>query len=600
MHIETVMVARPGSNLFYYVWKLLRLRWIIFYNGFLRAKTGRKIIMVLLGLFLLGVVATVFLLSWVLLRFLRSPTLLQYGGDIQMVLSNVPVMILTAAFLGILLTSFGVLLQALYLAGDMDFLLSAPIPIRAVFISKMLQAILPNFSLISLFGLPVLFGMGIAGGYNILYFPLVIIVLAFMALAAAGLSSLLVMGIARIFPARRVAEVLAFIGAIISILCSQSGQLSNQIDWTRYSNTNLTSSLNTLSKVNTPWSPLAWGGRALVDIGEGRWGSGLLFLILSLGITGGLFIVSLNTAERLYYSGWAGMQVSPRRKKVAPAARPQANENRGRINPVSTLLRRIMPAPIRGVIWKDLLVVRRDLRNMSQVVTPLIFGLIYGIMLLRNGGNAPAGRGEAPEIFTFALKQATIYGSVALSLFVSWSLLSRLALTAFSQEGKSYWLIKSAPVSSGKLLISKFLVAFIPSLALGWLFLAAISLVQRASPAIFLFGLCTVALSIAGIDGVNLAFGVTGARLDWEDPRQMTSGSQSCLSSLLSFGYLVLTLLLFFGPPIGLSLLTGLSVVNLPVWVGQVFGLALGGVVSLVGAVLPLMMVRDRVARIGE
>ena len=55
--------------------------------------------------------------------------------------------VLGGAFLGILLTSFGVLLQALYLAGDMDFLLSAPIPMRAVFLTKLLQAILPNFGL---------------------------------------------------------------------------------------------------------------------------------------------------------------------------------------------------------------------------------------------------------------------------------------------------------------------------------------------------------------------------------------------------------------------------------------------------------------------
>jgi len=49
----------------------------------------------------------------------------------------------------------GVLLQALYLSNDMDFLLAAPIPIRAVFLTKLLQAVLPNFILVMLIGLPV-------------------------------------------------------------------------------------------------------------------------------------------------------------------------------------------------------------------------------------------------------------------------------------------------------------------------------------------------------------------------------------------------------------------------------------------------------------
>jgi hypothetical protein len=111
---------------------------------------------------------------------------------------------------------------ALYLAGDMDFLLSTPIPIRAVFISKLLQAILPNFGLICLFALPMLYGLGASLGYQWLYYPLVLTLLAVLALAAAGIASLLVLFIVRIFPARRVAEVLGFVGAIFHC-CSRPG-----------------------------------------------------------------------------------------------------------------------------------------------------------------------------------------------------------------------------------------------------------------------------------------------------------------------------------------------------------------------------------------
>ena len=95
-------------------------------------------------------------------------------------------MILAALFLGILFTSFGVLLQALYLSGDMDFLLTSPVPIRAVFVTKLLQAVLPNFGLIALFGLPVLFGLGFSEHYNFLYYPLVLLIMIALTLAAAG------------------------------------------------------------------------------------------------------------------------------------------------------------------------------------------------------------------------------------------------------------------------------------------------------------------------------------------------------------------------------------------------------------------------------
>jgi ABC-type transport system involved in multi-copper enzyme maturation permease subunit len=104
----------------------------------------------------------------------------------------------------------------------MDFLLSAPVPIRAVFVAKLLEAILPNLALIALIGLPVLFGLGLSSGYNILYYPLVILVMGMLALSAAGISSLLVMAIVRVVSPRRVAEILGFFGAILSIICSQS------------------------------------------------------------------------------------------------------------------------------------------------------------------------------------------------------------------------------------------------------------------------------------------------------------------------------------------------------------------------------------------
>jgi len=113
------------------------------------------------------------------------------------------------------------------------FLTGTPIPIHAVFITKLLQAILPNFGLICLFSLPLLFGLGAAGNYNFLYYPLVVVVLAAMALSAASLSALLVMLIVRVVPARRVAEIIGFATATISIICSQSGQFARFSNFSR-------------------------------------------------------------------------------------------------------------------------------------------------------------------------------------------------------------------------------------------------------------------------------------------------------------------------------------------------------------------------------
>ena len=162
--------SQPSGRVLPAIWNLLRLRVRISLNSFRHAKPGRKVLSVIGILAVLGFAGFIFFLSTLVLGFLRSPDLAQYVGiQAGPLLQAIPPLTLSAMFVGILVTSFGVLLQALYLSGDMDFLLSFPLPIRAVFVAKLLQAVLPNLGLISLFGLPVLFGLGVSGGYNFLY-----------------------------------------------------------------------------------------------------------------------------------------------------------------------------------------------------------------------------------------------------------------------------------------------------------------------------------------------------------------------------------------------------------------------------------------------
>jgi ABC-2 type transport system permease protein len=578
--------AAFSNDLWSVVWKLLRLRILIFVSGFRRAKLRAKIVMILAVVLIVIFLGFIFFLSWTLLRFFRSPMLVTLLGDINPVLESVPVLIVTGTFIGILLTSFGVLLQALYLAGDMDFLLSAPVPIRAVFLSKMLQAILPNFGLVCLFALPVLYGLGLSSGYSFFFFPLVLLVMAALALAAAGLASLFVMLVVRVFPARRVAEVLGFIGAIFSFICSQSGQLAR---WGEAGPQQAQQALQMVTRLNTPWSPLAWAGRGLVSLGKSDWLPGAGLTILTLLVCGLVFGIALVSAERLYYNGWASMQNVPRKRKSNQRSNGSAASLR--IIPSFQLWK---PSALRAMLQKDFMVLRRDMRNMSQLVMPLILGIIYFIMLLRSGNEISVGQGDAPPLVIELIHNASTYASVGLALFVGWMLLGRLAGMGFAQEGKAYWLIKTAPVSSTRQIVAKFLVAILPTLGLCVTFLLLTWLIHRTGFVTLLFALPAVALCIAGNTGIYLSFGIAGANMNWDDPRHMQRGVAGCLGGLVSVIYLPISLLLFFGPPIAVTLF------DVPVIAGQIAGLLLGGAFSLACAIIPLVLVHRRVARLGE
>lgn len=579
--------STPGSNLWFSVWKLLRLRGVIFVSGFRRARLRNKIGMVVVGVVLLAVLVAAFVISFLVLNALRSPELAQVVSDPNRLLASIPVLVVTIAFLVILITSFGLLLQSLYLAGDMDFLLSSPLSIRAVFLSKLLQAILPNYALILLVGLPVLFGLGASQNYNFLYYPLVILVLTLLAFTAAGIASLVVMAVVRVFPARRVAEVLGFLVAIISIIWTQSGQLAN---YAEISGDQAALALNQLGRINSPYSPLTWVGGGLVAIGQGRWLIGAGLISLTLVLTGSIFAMSLSTAERLYFSGWASVRISTRQAKRLRRQSPRSPASLA----FSTLIDRLLSAPVRAILAKDFLVLRRDLRSMSQLITPLIIGIVYAVMLVRSGGQPPAGRGEAPAVFMEVLTILMLYANVGISLFIGWGLLSRLAGMSFSLEGKQYWLLKSAPVSTTRLITGKYLVAYLPTLILCWAFLLITSLLQRVSLGTLAYSVVVVALTVAGVTGLNLALGVIGANFEWEDPRRISQGALGCLGALVSGFCLLVCLLFFFGPP------TLFELLGSPPAVGRLIGIVLGSAASLCLIFVPLWLVRQRIPRLAE
>ncbi len=583
-----VSIEPPNAQVLPAVWKLFRMRLRITYNSFRHAKLRRKIGTLILYLGLAGFGYFIFWLSQILLQFVRSPEMAQYSGmDLTVILASIPALILSTLFVGTLLTSFGVLLQAMYLSGDMDFLLSTPLPIRAVFITKLLQAVLPNFALICLFGIPILFGLGSSSHYAAAYYPLVILVMSALALAAAGLASLLVMLIVRVMSPRRAAELLAFAGAMFGFLCSQVGNFANifgkdiHISGTRLA--------GILWLADIRWLPLNWAGQGLVALGQSHWLTGLLLMGGTLGFTIGVFWFALLTAERLYYSGWAGMQMVARKKK-RPVSRPIDQP----INRMGSGVIQLLPGPVLGIIQKDFLTLRRDLRKLSQLISPIILGAMYTFSLLRGGGTPPAGRGEAPDWFMNSFRLVLAYGNVGMSLFVGWMILSRLAGMGFSQEGKNYWVLKVSPIRTGQLLAAKFLVAYLPALGLGLIFLIVISILQGFSAIQFIYSMIALIMCQAGTTGILLSFGVAGANFNWDDPRRMNSGSLGCLGQIITMLYLPISFGLFI-VPLGLA-----NSFGFPVLYGYLFGLLVGVGVTALCTYVPLWMVRRKVEQLGE
>lgn len=307
--------------------KLLRLRARLAWNTFKHRSLGQKIGYGVAFLGLLTFAGIIIFFSWGLLQFLTNPRILREleaaGLNLNFgeMLVQLPVLFSIGAFVVGLFANFGVLLQGLYLSGDMEFLLTAPLPARSVFLSKLIQAILPNLLLLALISGPALIGLGLAQDYNFFYYLLVPIILSLLVTLGAGLSSILVMLVVRVVNPRRAAEVLGLVGGLTAFICSQSGQLAGRFDNVEIPTEQLVGVANTLQRMASPWNPLAWPGLGLSAVGQGQWALGLGFTGLTLVVTAGLFVVTLTFAERMYFTGWSRVQLGTKssKRKAAPA-----------------------------------------------------------------------------------------------------------------------------------------------------------------------------------------------------------------------------------------------------------------------------------------
>src|SRR6266496_3230502 len=269
---------------------ITRTRFLIARNTFWRGKIGRKIALLGLAAALCVAAYGLYWLTRGIVRGITSPDfakflaeaarrsngqLAGFSLDFRTYLLALPALVLFLALVLMVLTSFTTVLSSLYLSGDIDMLLVAPVPMRAVFVVKFLLG----------------FGQGL--GFGAVYFVVAVVVLLLLPLLPTGLGALLVMAVVRVIPARRAREIVGVIGGLVGVSWYIVSQFTREIT-PRIANARL---LDYLRRFDNPIAPSAWAARALVAAGEGRWPALLFYGGLFAALSVGVFILCLALAE---------------------------------------------------------------------------------------------------------------------------------------------------------------------------------------------------------------------------------------------------------------------------------------------------------------
>ncbi|OGS39249.1 MAG: hypothetical protein A2506_06735 [Elusimicrobia bacterium RIFOXYD12_FULL_66_9] len=204
-----------------------------------------------------------------------------------------------------------------------------------------------------------------------------------------------------------------------------------------------------------------------------------------------------------------------------------------------TLRRRVHAfAPLLGpaLLWKEWVIFRRDVKHWSQMM--LIVGLVF--VYLFSIQRLPLDSADLRSLVSFL--------NVGTAGFVIAALGLRFTFPSVSLEGRSWWVLRSAPLDVGRVMRQKFAFSAVPmltvALVLGMMTNHILG-ADRFTAWLSLGALLTVAL---GVCAMGVGFGSLFPRFSVENIHQIESSLGGFVYMASSLFYIGLTLAILAAP----------------------------------------------------
>jgi ABC-2 type transport system permease protein len=408
----------------------------------------------------------------------------------------------------LLILLFGIyyVIAAFYFSRDLDILIPLPLKPRQVIASKFTVILVNEYLTVALIILPMFVDFGILAKRGIPYWINAAVVYALLPIIPLGLVSLLVIGMMRLINLSRRKDILIIVGSLVLIgfgiglqvlvRRSAGSQISQQaiLDI-------LTAPDGFLKRAGAIFPPCIWATQALTG-GFSRSGLWHLFLLAgtSLLVLYGILVV----AERLFYRGLIGLSEVSARKKVLSRREMARRVTSGR-------------RPIRAIFLREWRIMNRTpIFLLNGVLTVAIIPVIF-LLMTKMGGS----RGDAAALMkamTSASPMTAVLASAAFMILCG--SLNGTSSSAFSREGRQFWMSKVIPVSPQDQVVAKFMHSY----AIGLLGVGS-SLVVSVAVLSLKFGQLVPALAMA-LSGTFLltTLGMTidllRPLLDWTNPQK--------------------------------------------------------------------------------
>lgn len=391
-------------------------------------------------------------------------------------------------------------LSTFFLARDLDMVNSAPVDWLDVYIARLLETMTSSSWMVVLMAVPIFSAYQVVYGGGFVFPLLVILAFIPFLIVPAVFGSTLTLILVNVFPARRTKEILTFITVLAAAGLALLFRLMRPEQLARPEGfRSLVEFITVLRGPTSPWLPSEWLETALM--GWLREEPQVLPFYLLWSTAAALVTIGAALHWRFYTQGFSRAQESSGIGRSGKGKSFFA----AMFSPVGVLRREM--------ILKELRLFFRDTTQWSQLILLAVLVVVY----IFNVRYLPLGQGG----LNFFLRNIIPFLNIAIAGFVLASIAARFIFPSVSLEGRTLWLLRSAPVSMRDVLWSKYWVGTAPLLTLAMIIVFVTNALLNVSAFMMTVSIFTIAFLTCAVAAMALALGTIFPQYESENAAQI-------------------------------------------------------------------------------
>ena len=447
-------------------------------------------------------------------------------------------MMLFVFFVSVNLGNIIVSYATLYRSPEVAYLLTKPIPYSSIFVLKFLDNFLYSSTTLFFVAFMALVGYGSYFGYSWYQIVglMVFILVPFMFLSAC-LAVMILMGLMKVAGRIGFRRVMAILSGLYLTMVYFFFVFSNPIklieETARYY-PNVDINLAMLDPFFARFLPNHWASEFLYFVSRGEFLRGLPMGLLLLFVTAAAFVLVLIIANRFYYRSWlVTFQFQAESNLPKTYARKRFFDFRKES---------IFSSVVESLLKKEYFTFFREPSQWIHLAVMIVLIAVF----------VSSVRG-----LNFILRVADLPAATYLVLFgfggfLSASLALRFAFPILSLEGRSFWALRSMPVSLrtvyGVKIALSFLLVFVLAVAVAYFSNAPFARLTPSNRMLVWFGLYSAFWISVVTVAVNMGLGGYFVNFAEKNPIRIASSQGATLTFLLTLVYLVFVVALIALP----------------------------------------------------